>query len=155
MNRGLLREEQIGSIERKVSVNLVGRHLMIALYARFSRGIHESRSAHNVRSEKHLGIFYRAVNMAFRREVDDYIELLILEQLVNKLAVCDIALYELEMLVFHRLVEGLEIAGISQKVEADDVIIRMLAEHMIDKVAADKTGASRNENLHVFVLHIK
>lgn len=38
--------------------------------------------------------------MAFRREVDDYIELLILEQLVNKLAVCDIALYELEMLVF-------------------------------------------------------
>ena len=48
-----------------------------------------------------------------------------------------------------------EIAGISQKVEADDIIIRMLAEHMIDKVAADKTGASRNENLHVFVLHIK
>ena len=93
--------------------------------------------------------------MAFRREVDDYIELLILEQLVNKLAVCDIALYELEMLVFHRFVEGLEIAGISQKVEADDIIIRMLAEHMIDKVAADKTGASRNENLHVFVLHIK
>ena len=93
--------------------------------------------------------------MAFRREVDDYIELLILEQLVNELAVCDIALYELEMLIFHCLVEGLEIAGISQKVEADDIIIRMLAEHMIDKVAADKTGASRNENLHVFVLHIK
>lgn len=54
--------------------------------------------------------------MALRREVDDYIELLILEQLVNKLAVCDIALYELEMLVFHRLVEGLEIAGIGQKI---------------------------------------
>ena len=128
---------------------------MIALYARFSRGIHERRSTHDVRSEKHFGVLYRAVNMAFRREVDDYIELLILEQLVNKLAVCDIALYELEMLVFHRFVEGLEIAGISQKVEADDIIIRMLAEHMIDKVAADKTGASRNENLHVFVLHIK
>ena len=128
---------------------------MIALYARFSRGIHESRSTHDVRSEEHFGVLYRAVNMALRREVDDYIELLILEQLVNKLAVCDIAFYELEMLVFHRLVEGLEIAGISQKVEADDIIIRMLAEHMIDKVAADKTGASRNENLHVFVLHIK
>ena len=155
MYRRLLREEQIGSIERKVPVNLVGRHLMIALYARFSRGIHESRSAHNVRSEEHFWVLYRAVNMAFRREVDDYIELLILEQFVNKLAVCDVALYELEMLVFHRLVEGLEIAGISQKVEADDIIIRMLAEHMIDKVAADKTGASRNENLHVFVLHIK
>lgn len=38
--------------------------------------------------------------MALCREVDDYIELLILEQLVNELAVCDIALYELEMLVF-------------------------------------------------------
>lgn len=38
--------------------------------------------------------------MAFRREVDDYIELLILEQLVNKFTVCDVALYELEMLVF-------------------------------------------------------
>ena len=56
---------------------------------------------------------------------------------------------------YQLLFEFLEFEVISQNFDADYINIRMLAEHMIDKVAADKTGASRNENLHVFVLHIK
>ena len=93
--------------------------------------------------------------MAFGCKVYDNVEFFVLEKSVNKRAVGNISPDKLEMTVFHRPVKSFEIAGISQKVEADYIIIGMLAEHMIDKVAADKAGASRNENLHAFVLHIK
>ena len=64
MNRGLLGEEQIRSVQGQIAVNLIGGNLVITGDAVLAAGIHQHLSAQNVGLQEDLGILDGAVNMA-------------------------------------------------------------------------------------------
>ena len=52
VDRGILCKEQVRAIQRKVSVNFIGRYLMISLYAEFSGSIQQYTGSHYVGTEQ-------------------------------------------------------------------------------------------------------
>ena len=130
----LLREEQIRAVERQVAVDLIRRYLMVAVDAVLAAGVEQHARADDIRLQKNLRILDGAVDMRLRREVDDDVRLLLLEDAVDGLTVRDVRADELEVLLLHRRLERLKIARIRQLVDADDAVSWMLLEHVVDEV---------------------
>ena len=144
----LLREEQVRAVERQVAVDLVRRDLMIAVDAVLAAGVEQHARADDVRLQEDLRILDGAIDMRLRREVDDDVRLLLLEDAVDRPTVCDVHADELEVLLLHRPFKRLEIARIRQLVDADDAVTRMLLEHVVDEVRANEAGTAGHDNRH-------
>ncbi len=143
-------KEQIRPVQRKVAVYLVGGYLVVAYDAVFAAGIHEHGSADDVRVQKYLGIFDGTVHMAFRREIYDHIRMLLLKEPVDSLPVCDALLHKTEISVIHDRCQSGEIACIGQAVQADDPVVRILVQHMENKVASDKACTAGDDDRCLF-----
>ena len=144
----LLREEEVRAVERQVAVDLIRRYLMVAVDAVLAAGVEQHARADDIRLQKNLRIFDGAVDMRLRRKVDDNVRLLLLKDAVDSLTICDVRADELEVLLLHRRLERLEVARIRQLVHADDVVCRMLLEHVVDEVRANETGTTSHKNCH-------
>ena len=142
MDRRLFRKEQIGTVERQVAVNLVGRNLMIALNAILTACVEQHLRAHHVGLQEDGRVLNRAVNMALRCKVDNDFRLLLLKNIVNCLAVGNIRLDELEMWVVHHRRKCLHVACVGQCVHAQNIVLRVLLQHKMHKVAANKSGTA-------------
>ena len=68
MNRSLLSEEQVRTIQRQVTINLIGGNLMVTLDAVLAACIHQHTGADNIGLEEDARIFDRTVNMRFCRK---------------------------------------------------------------------------------------
>ena len=145
----LLREEQVRAVERQVAVDLVRRDLMVAVDAVLAAGVKQHARADDIRLQEDLRILDGAVDMRLRREVDDDIRLLLLEDAVDRTAVCDVRADKFEVLLLHRRLERLEVARIRQLVDADDAITRMLLEHVVDEVRTNEAGIASHNNRHL------
>ena len=88
--------------------------------------------------------------MAFRGKVHNDIRRLFAEKLIDGCGVCDIGLHEAEVRMLHRLVQCCHIACIGQRIKTDNPVLLVVFQLIIDKVAADKAGAARNNNRHAF-----
>lgn len=145
----LLREEQVRTVERQIAIDLVRRDLMVAVDAVLAAGVEQHARADDVRLQEDLRILNGAVDMRFRCEVNDDVRLLLLEDAVDRPAVCDVRADELEVLLLHRILERLEVARIRQLVDADDVVTRMLLEHVVDEVRANEAGTAGHDDIHI------
>ena len=145
----LLREEQVRTVERQVAVDLIRRDLMVAVDAIPAAGVEQHARADDIRLQEDLRILDGAVNMRLRREVDDDVRLLLLEDAVDSLTVRDIRADELEVLLLHRRLKRLKIARIRQLVDADDAVARMLLEHVVDEVRTNEAGTAGHDNVHI------
>ena len=144
----LLREEEVWTVERQVTVDLVRRDLVVAVDAVLAAGVEQHARADDIRLQEDLRILDGAVDMRLRREVDDDVRLLLLEDAVDRLTVCDVRANELEVLLLHRPFKRLEVACIRQLVDADDAVTRMLLEHVVDEVRANEAGTAGHDNCH-------
>ena len=95
VERCLLCEEEVRAVQRKISVYLIGRNLVVTLNAVGAACVKQRCGSHYVCADKALRIYNGTVNMALCREVYNDIRFLFLEEVEYKFAVCDIALYEL------------------------------------------------------------
>ena len=86
--------------------------------------------------------------MAFRGKVYHDIELFFFKQVVDIFPVGDVPLGELKVGIFHGLFQGFQIAGVGQQVQTHNVVIRVIFQHIVHKVAADKSGCTGDTNLH-------
>ena len=145
----LFREEEIRAVERQVAVDLVRRDLMVAVNAVLAAGVEQHARADDVRLQEDLRILDGAVDMRLRRKVDDDVRLLLLEDAVDRTAVCDVRTDELEVLLLHRRLERLEVARIRQLVDADDAVTRMLLEHVVDEIRTNEAGTAGHYNYHI------
>ena len=152
VNRSFLGEEKVGTVERKVAVDLVGADLMIALNSVLPARVHKHLSAENVCREEDFGVLNRAVNVALSREIHDHIGLFFLEKLVYRLAVCDALLDKAEIRVVHNWCERREVARVGQAVEADNPVVGIFFEHMKYEVRADKARSAGNDDGHFILL---
>ena len=145
----LFREKEIRAVERQVAVDLVRRDLMVAVDAVLAAGVEQHARADDVRLQEDLRILNGAVDMRLRCKVDDDVRLLLLEDAVDRPAVCDVRADELEVLLLHRALERLEVARIRQLVDADDAVTRMLLEHVVDEVRANEAGTAGHDDIHI------
>ena len=146
----LFREEEIRAVERQVAIDLVRRDLMVAVDAVLAAGVEQHARADDVRLQEDLRILNGAVDMRLRREVDDDVRLLLLEDAVDRPTVCDVRADELEVLLLHRALERLEVARIRQLVDADDAVTRMLLEHVVDEVRTNEAGTAGHDDIHIY-----
>ena len=105
-------------------------------------GIHHHRRAQNISLQEDARILNGAVHMALRREVDHDVRMLLLEQLIHRLPVADVRLHKAEIRVVHDALQGAQVSGIGQLVQTDDPIIRILPQHVENKIASNKTGSA-------------
>ena len=75
------------------------------------------------------------------------------EQFGNEVEVADVALDEAVARVITQAGEVFEVAGVGQGIEVDDRLIG-LRQPIQDKIAADKAGATGDEN-HLFISNIE
>lgn len=146
MNGGLLGEEEVGAVKGQVAIDLIGGNLMIALDAVLVAGVQQHAGAHDVGLQEDGGVFNGAVNMALSGKVHHDVGLLLLKELIDSSPVGDGGLDKAEVGVVHDAGQGLQIACVGQAVQTDDAVLRMSAQHIVDEVAADKTGAAGDNN---------
>src|SRR5574344_53611 len=101
MYRCCLRKEQVRTVKRQITVNLVCRYLVITLDAVFAACIHKYRSSDYIRLKENLRVLNRAVNVRLGSEINDYIRRLFFEKFFNRCFVTDISLDEPEVRVVH------------------------------------------------------
>ena len=125
---------------------------MITNNAIASAGIHQHGSAHNIRLQENTGIFNGAVHMTFRGKVHHHVRVLLLEQTADSLSVTDIRLHKAEMRMLHDRSQRGQIARIGELIQADNAILRMVFQHIKNKVASNKSGAAGHNNRHDMIL---
>ena len=148
MNRSLLSKEQVRTIQRQVAINLIGRNLMITLDTVLAASIHQNTGTDDIGLEKDTRIFDRTVNMRLCRKVNHNIRMFFFKQFVHCFAVADICLHKAEIRVVHNRCQRGQIACISQLVQADNPVIRILLQHVEHKVTTNKTSTTGNNNIH-------
>jgi hypothetical protein len=76
------------------------------------------------------------------------IELLTLEERVDRGGISDVSLPEGYAAALNEIGDVLQVAGVCQKVEGSDLPRRALLGYIVNEIAADKSRSSGNENLH-------
>ena len=154
-----LREE---SLSAQGAIHLVGRHLVVTLAGlprgialrvlardpRLARRVHEVLRAQDVYAQEELRVFYRTVHVALSREVDHEVDVVVSEEAVHELAVAYVALHEEATLVVDVVLDGAQVAGVSQGVDNDDlnvVVDVFLVQQVLDEVGAYKARGSGDE----------
>ena len=84
-----LRKEQVRPVKRKVSVNFICRYLMISDVSVFTACIHKNGRTDDVGFKEYLRILDRTVDMRLCSEVNDYVGLLIFEDLIYGRSIAD------------------------------------------------------------------
>ena len=148
MDWGLLGEEQVRTIQRQVTVNLIRRNLMVTLDAILTASIHQHTGTDDVSLEEDARVFDRTVNMRFCRKVHHDVRMFFFKQFIHSFAVTDISLYKAEIRFIHNRCQRGQIACVGQLVQADDPVIRILLQHMEYKVTTNKTSTAGNNNIH-------
>ena len=126
---------------------------MVADVAVLPAGVQEHLGAHDVGLQEDRGVLDAPVYVAFRGEVDDQVGMLCLEQVIDRLPVGDGLLDEAEVGVGHDGGQSLQVAGVGEAVQTDDAVVRVGAEHIVDKVAADEAGAAGDDDSSLCVSH--
>ena len=126
---------------------------MVTDVAVLPAGVQEHLGAHDVGFQEDRGVLDAPVYMAFGGEVDDQVGMLCFEQVIDRLPVGDGLLDEAEVGVGHDGGQGLQVAGVGQAVQTDDAVVRMGAEHIVDKVAADEAGTAGDDDGFLCIFH--
>ena len=85
--------------------------------------LQQTECAHHVGTCKGERIFDRAVNMALGSQMDYTVNMVFLHELLYSVEVADVCLHERVVRLVLNVLEVSQIAGISQLVEVDDVIL--------------------------------
>ena len=91
--------------------------------------------------------------MTLGSEVDNAVDLLVLHQLVEGVEVADVHLHKLVVGLVLDVLQVSQITRISQLVQINDVILRILVHKQAHHVASNKACATSNNDCS-FILHV-
>ena len=100
MNWSLLCEKEIWSVKWKISINFIGRYLMISRDAVGSAGIHHNSSSLNIGIKENFWIFDGTVYMRLCSKVDNDIRVLCFKNFIDFLAVANVCFIEYKIWIF-------------------------------------------------------
>ena len=90
--------------------------------------------------------------MALGCEVYNYVRVLSLKDFVNTRPVAYVGLVEGKMRVLHGPGQGGHIACVCKAINTNNLILRILFQHVINEVGADESRTASNNNSHFFFL---
>ena len=140
MERCLLRKEQVGAVERKITVYLVRRDLMIPFDSVLAAGIEQYTRPNDIRLQENLGAFNRAVDMGLRRKVYNDVRLFSLKERIDRRTVGDVPTHKRKLRILPRRVQRRQIPRIRQRIIADNTIFRMFTQLVVNEIRTDKPG---------------
>ena len=82
--------------------------------------------------------------MAFRRQVDDAVDILFLHQLEHLVEITDVRLDKGIIGLVLDVLEVREVAGVGQLIDIDDMIVRILRDEKPHDVRSDEPGTAGN-----------
>ena len=109
------------------------------------RGLQQAERAHDVGLGEGERVLDAAIDMGFRREVDDAIDLLVLHQLVDAVEVADVHPDELVVGFVLDILQIGQVAGVGQLVQVDDSVIGVFVHEEANNMAADEAGAAGDD----------
>lgn len=118
--RGFFCEEEVRSVQWKVSIDFVGGNLVEAMDMVFYAGIHEDRGTDDICFQEYFRIQDGAVHMGFGSKVDNYIRMFFFKDRVYGFPVADIYLQESEAGEVQYGLQGRKVSCIGELVQADD-----------------------------------
>ena len=141
------------------AIHLVGADVVEALALVLLRqrlpvelgGLQEREGAHDVGAGEGEGVLDAAVHVALGGQVDDAIDVLLLHQLVEGVEVADVHADKLVVRALLDVLQVGQVAGVSEFVEVDDVVVRVLRDEEADDMRTDEAGAASDDD----VFHIR
>ena len=151
---GLLGEER--AIKLQCSVHLIGGD-MVEAFALISFGqrlpidlcgLEQREGAQHVGLGEGEGVAYGAVDMALGGEMDDAVDVVLLHETEHGVEVADVGLDKRIIgFVFH-INQVFKIACVSELIDADNMIIRILVDEEPDHMGADESGTTGYNDIH-------
>lgn len=132
-----------GVVEHQVAVNLVGGDVVVA-DAVLPNSLQQAEGALDVGAEEGLRVGDGVVIVALGRVVHDRV--VTRHQLIEQSGVADVAHDELHA-VGGEPRDVLGVAGVGQLVQDGHVRPRVVIDHVMDEVAADKAAAARDDDV--------
>ena len=132
-----------GVVERKVAVDLVGGHVVVA-DAVLADGLQQAEGALDVGAQEGLGVRDGVVVVGLGGVVHDRV--VAGDQLVQQLRVADVAHHELDA-IRRQPGDVLGVAGVGQLVQDGDVHVGVVIDHVVHEVAADEAAAARDDDV--------
>ena len=126
MYRRVLMEEEVGTIQRQISVDLIGSDLMKTLYTVLTTSVHHDLRSKDVCLEEDTGVLDGTIHMRLRRKIHHDIRMLFFKDQKNFFPVSNIFFVKDKIRILHRVVEGMDVCGVGQGIDADDPPIRSL-----------------------------
>jgi hypothetical protein len=149
MDRRFLGEKKVGSVKRQIAVDLIGGYLMKSFHAAPSAGLEEYMGSDDVRAEKCGRVFNGTINVTFRREIHDHIDPMLIQHPRYRLLIGDVAFHKSDFVRRDQIVYGAQIARVSQRIQANDMVVRSFFRQVIQIIRADKTRAARDQLIHL------
>ena len=148
------RRDSFRVVHLQGTVDFIGRDVVEALaFVLFGeafpiefRGLQEAQGAHDVRLREGERVLDGTVHMAFGREVDNAVDMLVLHELVERVEIADVHLHELVIRFALDVLEVREVARVSELVEVDDLVVRILVHEQANHVAPDKARTAGNDD---------
>ena len=84
--------------------------------------------------------------MAFGSKVNDAIDLFVLHELVESVKIADVHLHELVVRFVFDILEVCKVARVSELVEVDDFVFRILVDKKTNDMAPNKASTACNHN---------
>ena len=140
--RGLL-GEACRVVEREVSVDLVGAHVVVA-DAVLADGLEQAEGALDVGAQEGLRVGDGVVVVGLGGVVHDRV--VAGDDAVEQLGVADVAHHELDA-VGGQARDVLGVAGVGQLVEDRDVDLGVVVDHVVHEVAADEAAAAGDDDV--------
>ena len=92
--------------------------------------------------------------MAFCREVDDSVDVVLGKDLRHSFIVADVSLHEHIVRAVLNIFEVFKVARISEDVEVDDPVLGISVHKQSDEIASDEARASCYEDISFELFHI-
>ena len=148
--RGERRRDAFRVVHLESTVDFVGGDMVEALaFVLFReafpvelRGLQERKCAHHVRLRKRERILDGTVHVAFGREVDNAVNLLVLHELVESVKVADVHLHELVVGLALDILQVREVARVGKLIQVDNFVFRVLVHEQANHMATNKASTA-------------
>ena len=159
--RGERRRNAFRMVHLQCAVDFVGRNVVETLaFILFGEAfpvefcsLEQGESAHHVRLSEGERVLDGAVHVAFGGQVNDAVDFFVLHKLIKGVKIADIHLYELVVRLVFDVLEVCKVTRISELIEVDNLVFRILIHKQTDHVATNEACAASNNDgsFHIFL----
>ena len=115
--------------------------------------LQQGKGSHDVCTRKSERILDAAIHMAFGRQVDNTVHMVLLHQFANLLEIADVRLDKRIVRLIFDVFQVCQVSGVGQFVQVDDPIIRIFVYKQPHYMRSDESGSAGNDDISFKHVH--